>query len=128
MILAQDPTLDQFGHDPWWLILIKVVVVFVFGVVMTLLGVWFERRVVAFMQVRPGPNKVGPAGLLQTLADGLKMAFKEDIMPKAADKVVYFFAPTVSAICAITALSVICLLYTSPSPRDRQKSRMPSSA
>jgi NADH-quinone oxidoreductase subunit H len=105
--LAQDPTLDSFGHDPWWLILIKVVIVFAFGVVMTLLGVWFERRVVAFMQVRPGPNKVGPLGLLQTLADGLKMAFKEDIMPRAADKVVYFFAPTISAICAITALSVI---------------------
>jgi NADH-quinone oxidoreductase subunit H len=107
MTLAQDPTLADFGKDPWWLVLIKVVVAFVFGVVMTLLGVWFERRVVARMQVRPGPNKVGPFGLLQTLADGLKMAFKEDIMPKAADKVVYFFAPTISAICAITALSVI---------------------
>jgi len=106
-ILAQDPTLADFGRDPWWLVLIKVVVAFVFGVVMTLLGVWFERRVVARMQVRPGPNKVGPFGLLQTLADGLKMAFKEDILPKAADKVVYFFAPTISAICAITALSVI---------------------
>lgn len=102
-----NPTLDQFGHDPWWLIIIKVVVVFVFAVVMTLLGVWFERRVVARMQVRPGPNKVGPFGLLQTLADGLKMAFKEDILPKAADKVVYFFAPTISVICAVTALSVI---------------------
>jgi NADH-quinone oxidoreductase subunit H len=104
---AQDPTLTDFGRDPWWIVGIKVVVVFIFGVVMTLLGVWFERRVVARMQVRPGPNKVGPFGLLQTLADGLKMAFKEDILPKAADKVVYFFAPTISAICAITALSVI---------------------
>ena len=105
--LAADPTLEQFGHDPWWLVLIKVVIVFVFGVVMTVLGVWFERRVLARMQVRPGLNKVGPFGLLQTLADALKMALKEDIMPRAADKVVYFFAPTISAICAITALSVI---------------------
>jgi NADH-quinone oxidoreductase subunit H len=105
--LAQDPTLADFGHDPWWLVIIKIVAAFAFGLVGTLLGVWFERRVVARMQVRPGPNVVGPFGLLQTLADGLKMALKEDIMPRAADKVVFFFAPTVSAISAITALSVI---------------------
>jgi NADH-quinone oxidoreductase subunit H len=105
--LAVDPTLNDFGHDPWWIALIKIFVVFVFAVLATLLGVWFERRVVGFMQVRPGPNQVGPFGLLQTLADGLKMAFKEDILPKAADKVVYFFAPTISVICAVTALSVI---------------------
>jgi NADH-quinone oxidoreductase subunit H len=105
--LAQDPTLSDFGQDPWWLILIKVVFAFAFGLVGTLLGVWFERRVVGRMQVRPGPNQAGPFGLLQTLADGLKMAFKEDILPKAADKVVYFFAPTISVICAVTALSVI---------------------
>ncbi|MGK5674132.1 NADH-quinone oxidoreductase subunit NuoH [Micromonospora sp. URMC 106] len=105
--LAQDPTLADFGRDPWWLVLIKIVFAFVFGLLATLLGVWFERRVVGRMAVRPGPNQVGPFGLLQTLADGLKMAFKEDILPKAADKVVYFFAPTISVICAVTALSVV---------------------
>ncbi|MFF5172724.1 NADH-quinone oxidoreductase subunit NuoH [Micromonospora sp. NPDC000089] len=105
--LAQDPTLADFGRDPWWLVLGKIVFAFVFGLLATLLGVWFERRVVGFMQVRPGPNQVGPFGLLQTLADGLKMAFKEDILPRAADKVVYFFAPTISVICAVTALSVV---------------------
>ena len=50
--------LDQFGHDPWWLVLIKVVAVFAFLVVMTLFAIWYERRVVARMQVRPGPNRV----------------------------------------------------------------------
>ena len=57
--------------------------------------------------MRPGPNQVGPFGLLQTLADGLKGMLKEDILPRTADKVVFFFAPTISAICALTALSVI---------------------
>jgi NADH-quinone oxidoreductase subunit H len=107
LYLAQDPTLADFGKDPWWLVLIKVVFAFVFAVLATLLGVWFERRVVGRMQVRPGPNQVGPFGLLQTLADGLKMAFKEDILPRTADKVVYFFAPTISVISAVTALSVV---------------------
>ena len=109
MILAnaQDPTLADFGHDVWWIVVIKILGAFVFGFLMTLLGVWFERRVVARMAVRPGPNRHGPFGLLQTLADGLKMAFKEDIMPRAADKVVFFFAPTISVVSAVTALSVL---------------------
>jgi NADH-quinone oxidoreductase subunit H len=106
-MLAQDPTLQDFGNDTWWLVLIKVVGVFAFGMLCTLLGVWFERRVVARMAVRPGLNQAGPFGLLQTLADGLKGAFKEDIMPRTADKVVFFFAPTVAVICGMTALSVI---------------------
>lgn len=105
--LAQDPTLEDFGHDPWWLVLIKVVAVFVFLVVMTLFAIWYERRVVARMQVRPGPNRVGPFGLLQSLADGLKLAFKEDIMPKLADKAVFFLAPVISTVCAFTAFAII---------------------
>jgi len=99
--------LDQFGHDPWWLIIIKVVAIFAFLVVVTLFTIWYERRVVARMQHRPGPNRHGPFGLLQSLADGLKLAFKEDIMPKMADKVVYFFAPVISTVCAFTAFSVM---------------------
>jgi NADH-quinone oxidoreductase subunit H len=102
-----NPTLRDFGHDTWWLIIIKIIAVFAFLVVMTLFAIWYERRVVARMQVRPGPNRVGPFGLLQSLADGLKLAFKEDIMPTLADKVVFFIAPVVSTVAAFTAFSVI---------------------
>jgi NADH-quinone oxidoreductase subunit H len=108
--LAEDhnnPTLADFGKDPWWLVLVKVLAVFVFLVVMTLFTIWYERRVVARMQVRPGPNRHGPFGLLQSLADGLKLAFKEDIMPLKADKVVFFLAPVISTMCAFTAFAII---------------------
>ncbi|TDQ05653.1 NADH-quinone oxidoreductase subunit NuoH [Labedaea rhizosphaerae] len=98
---------EVLADDPIWLILIKVVVLFAFGVVMTLFMIWLERRVVARMQHRPGPNRVGPFGLLQSLADGLKLAFKEDIMPAKADKVVYFIAPVISTIPAFVAFSVM---------------------
>lgn len=107
MFVAQDPTLADFGHDPWWLVLIKIVVAFVFGMAMILIGVWFERRVVARMAVRPGLNQVGPLGLLQTLADGIKGMLKEDLLPRTADKVVFFFAPTISAVFALTSLAVV---------------------
>src|SRR3954470_7183241 len=99
--------LDEFGKDTWWLVLAKVIVIFAFLVVMTLFAIWYERKVVARMQVRPGPNRNGPFGLLQSLADGLKLAFKEDVVPKAADKVVFFFAPVISTVCAFTAFSVM---------------------
>jgi NADH-quinone oxidoreductase subunit H len=102
-----DPTLNDFGKDPWWLVLVKVVAIFVFLVVMTLFAIWYERRVVARMQVRPGPNRNGPFGLLQSLADGLKLAFKEDIMPKLADKAVFFLAPVISTVCAFTAFAIM---------------------
>jgi NADH-quinone oxidoreductase subunit H len=101
--------LDQFGHDPWWLIVIKVVAIFAVLVVMTLFTIWYERRVVARMQHRPGPNRNGPFGLLQSLADGLKLAFKEDLVPITADKVVFFFAPVISTVTAFTAFSVMPL-------------------
>jgi len=99
--------LDRFGSEPIWLVIVKVLVVFVFLVVMTLFAIWYERRVVARMQNRVGPNRNGPFGLLQSLADGLKLAFKEDIMPALADKPVYFLAPILSTIPAFLAFSVI---------------------
>src|SRR3954451_19258263 len=106
---AADPnaTLAAFGPDPFWLVLIQVVGVFAFLVVMTLFSIVFERKVVGRMQNRIGPNRVGPWGVLQSLADGVKLAFKEEIIPVLADKPVYWIAPIVSAGPAFLAFSVI---------------------
>ncbi|WP_433162708.1 NADH-quinone oxidoreductase subunit NuoH [Kribbella sp. CA-247076] len=95
------------GNDPWWVIGLKVLLVFVFLVVLTLFNIWWERRVVARMQHRIGPNVHGPAGLLQSLADGMKLMFKEDLMPKGVDKLVYVAAPVIVSIPAFLTFAVI---------------------
>jgi NADH-quinone oxidoreductase subunit H len=104
---ATDPTLKTFQDDVWWITLIKLVAVFVILLLLTLFTIVYERKVVARMAVRPGPNQVGPWGILQSLTDGLKLPFKEEIIPKTADKVVYFIAPVISCTTAFTAFSVI---------------------
>ena len=109
MILAkvQDPTLQTFENDVWWITLIKLFGVFVILLLLTLFTINYERKVVARMAVRWGPNQVGPNGWLQSLMDGMKLPFKEEIIPKTADKAVYFIAPVISATTAFTAFSVI---------------------
>lgn len=102
-----DPGLARFGQDPWWVIALKAVLIFVVLVVLTLFNIWFERRVVARMQHRVGPNVHGPFGLLQSLADGVKLALKEDIVPKAADKVVFLIAPVIAVVPAFVTWAVI---------------------
>jgi len=104
---AVDPTLQTFENDVWWISLIKLFGVFVLLLLLTLFTIVYERKVVARMAVRPGPNQVGPKGWLQSLTDGVKLPFKEEIIPKTADKVVYFIAPVISATVAFTAFSVI---------------------
>jgi NADH-quinone oxidoreductase subunit H len=94
-------------RDVFWLIILKTFVVFVFLMVMTLFMIWAERRVVARMQQRLGPNRVGPFGILQGLADGIKLALKEDLIPSAADRIVFILAPIISAIPAFMAFAVI---------------------
>src|SRR5690625_5809301 len=71
------------------------------------MAIWAERRVLGRMQTRPGPNRTGPFGLLQSLSDGLKAMLKEDLTPKAVDKVIYIAAPIVSASAAFVIFSVI---------------------
>ncbi len=99
--------LPGFGDQPFWLVLIKMLMVFVFLVVMTLFTIVFERKVVGRMQNRIGPNRTGPWGTLQSLADGVKLAFKEEIIPILADKPVYWLAPILSAVPAFVAFCVI---------------------
>jgi NADH-quinone oxidoreductase subunit H len=97
------------GNDPGWLILLKGVVVLVILLVLTLMAIWYERRVVAKMQQRVGPNRVGPFGLLQSLMDGMKLMFKEEITPTAADKLIFLLAPVIVAIPAFLVFAVIPL-------------------
>jgi NADH-quinone oxidoreductase subunit H len=110
-ILAQDPMLDT---TDWWsevlvFVAAKVLVVFVLALVGTMFAVWFERKIVAGMQNRIGPNKAGPKGLLQTLADGMKLFFKEDLLPEQADKWVFRLAPLLAVVPAFLVWSVIPL-------------------
>ena len=100
-------TADLIGMDPGWLIAVKALLVFAICVLMTLFAIWAERRVVARMQMRLGPNRVGKFGLLQSLADGVKLAFKEDLIPKAADKIVFILAPMISVSVCFLAFAVI---------------------
>lgn len=96
-----------FGSDPWWLVIGKAVAIFALLVLLTLFTIWWERRVVSRMQNRIGPNRVGPFGLLQSLMDGFKLAFKEEVIPKAAHVGVYWIAPVISATAAFIAFAVI---------------------
>jgi len=100
-------TAQLLGQDPGWLIAVKGLLVFIICVLATLMAVWTERRVLAKMQLRTGPNRVGPAGLLQSLSDGVKLALKEDIIPAAADKVVFIIAPIIATSMCFMAFAVI---------------------
>jgi len=95
------------ADDPFWLILLKSVVILLIGPIMTIFLIVWERKAVGRMQNRPGPNRVGPGGYLQSLADAIKLPFKEQIIPDTADRKVYFLAPVLSAVPALIALSAI---------------------
>ena len=97
----------EFGQDSVWVVILKAVLIFVLLVLLTLFNIWYERRVVARMQHRIGPNVNGPFGLLQSLADGVKLALKEDIIPKAADKAVFIIAPVIATVPAFVTFAVI---------------------
>ncbi len=101
-LLAGDVDLAVIG-----IVLLKVVVVFAFLLVATMFMVWFERKVISDMQNRIGPNRAGPWGILQTLADGIKLFFKEDLVPDRAEKRVFLLAPFLSFVPAFLLFAII---------------------
>jgi NADH-quinone oxidoreductase subunit H len=92
---------------PLWVHLFRTLVVFLYFLLTTAVLIWAERRVVARMQSRLGPNRVGPFGILQTLVDGAKMFFKEDITPGMVDRPIFTLAPLVGVIAGFLAIAVI---------------------
>src|SRR5215470_17593624 len=107
---AQTPVVGStalIDHDPWWLTAIKVLAVFVFLMLTTLLMIWAERRVIGRMQQRPGPNRAGKFGLLQSLMDGIKLPLKEDIVPRGVDKILFWLAPAIATIPAFISFAII---------------------
>ena len=100
---------ELIGQDPGWVIALKGLFIFAACVFLTIMSVWAERRIVARMQQRSGPNRVGKFGLLQALVDGVKLALKEDLIPKAADRVIFVLAPIISTTACFMAFAVIPL-------------------
>jgi NADH-quinone oxidoreductase subunit H len=105
---ALDPLYDPGVHWPELLITaINVVVVFGVLLVAVMLMIWFERKVISDMQARIGPNRAGPFGILQTLADGVKLFFKEDLLPERADRFVFKLAPYLSLVPAFLVFAIV---------------------
>src|SRR3954463_15098984 len=89
------------------IVIFKVVITLAFLMVEVLFMVWFERKVISDMQNRIGPNRAGPWGLLQTLADGIKLFFKEDLLPERADRRIFRLAPYLSAVPAFLSFAIV---------------------
>ena len=109
MIALDSLLVDDLLWAPLLIVLVKVLIVFVVGLLATMLMVWFERKAIAGMQNRIGPNKTGPFGILQTLADGIKLFFKEDLFPTRADRFVFALAPFLSFVPAFLSFAIIPL-------------------
>jgi len=107
-LYGADPLFND-GIDLTVLLIVaaKVVIVFVLLLVSTMLMIWFERKLVSDMQNRIGPNRAGPWGILQSLADGIKVFFKEDLIPDKADRKVFILAPYLAAVPAFLSFAIV---------------------
>jgi len=103
--------MEIFGGQPWYIygaaMLLKVLVAFVFVLLTVAYATYAERKLIGFMQVRIGPNRTGPKGLLQPIADGIKLFFKEEIIPAQASKFAFVLAPLVALVPAFISFAVI---------------------
>src|SRR2546423_2140579 len=108
------PYLHEFG--PWQSLLTILVI---FGALQGTCAIliYLERKVSAWVQDRIGPNRVGPFGLLQSVADGLKFLFKEDVIPSHVDKLLFLVAPCIALTTAMMAFAVVPFGATEPAPR-----------
>ena len=96
---------DPVGH--WVVVVLAIMVLFFVLLTATAYTVWFERVALGHIQRRPGPNRVGPYGLMQLAADGIKLAFKESIVPAQTERVLFVVAPTIAVAAAFLSWAVI---------------------
>jgi NADH-quinone oxidoreductase subunit H len=106
-MFALDPLFNHFDFTVVMIVVIKVLIAFAALMVSVMAMVWFERKIVADMQNRIGPNIAGPFGILQTLADGIKLFFKEDLVPEKADRFVFKLAPYLALVPAFLVFVVV---------------------
>lgn len=106
-LVTEDLPAADFSDTPLWLSFVKAALVFVYLLIQVVIVIWFERRVVGRMQQRPGPNRFGPLGILQTAADGIKLFLKEDVTPKNADRLMFYAAPLLVASLAFVSFAII---------------------
>ena len=107
MILGQDPLYAGDVWDALPVTLLKAGVAFAFLLVAVMLNIWFLRKVISDFQNRIGPNIAGPWGILQTLADGIKLFFKEDLVPDNADRFTFKLAPYLSLVPAFLTFAIV---------------------
>ena len=106
-LLGQDPLLDHIDWGVIIFVVVKAVVTFALVLVSVLFMVWYERKVISYMQSRVGPAEAGPFGLLQSLADGVKLFFKEAFVPAQADRRVYRLAPYLALLPAFLSFAIV---------------------